>query len=340
MKALLLAGGKGTRLYPLTHSIPKPMVPILNKPLLERTIEYIKGYGIDEIVMSLCYQPERIMNYFGDGSKYGVRIYYCIEESPLGTGGAIKNAEKYLDDTSLIFNSDIITDIDLQKLIDYHRYKKAGVTIALTRVDNPSAYGLVETDAEGRITAFKEKPKPEEITTDFINAGIYVFEKKILDFIPAGREVSVEREVYPNLLSAGVKMYAYKNDNYWIDIGTPHKYLELHHNIMDGIFNYPFMETEYKNRIVIGKGTVISTTAKLIPPVAIGDNCHIADDVIIGPHAVIGNDIDIDTGSYIKNSVIWEGCHIGQKTRLSNTIIGINCTIEDNRSVSYGVIAD
>ncbi len=340
MKALLLAGGKGTRLYPLTHSIPKPMVPVLNKPLLQRTIEYIRGYGIDEIVMSLCYQPEQIMEYFGDGSRFGVKIYYCIEESPLGTGGAIKNAEKYLDDTFLIFNSDIITDIDLQKLIDYHRNKGASVTIALTRVANPSAYGLVDTDADGWITAFKEKPKPEDITTDFINAGIYVFERNVLDFIKPGCEVSVEKEVYPGLLSSGIRMSAYKNDNYWIDIGTPHKYLELHQNVLDGAFSYPFMEAEYKNSIVIGGDTYVSPTAKLIPPITIGDGCHIAGDVIIGPHAVIGNGIDIDRGSYIKNSVIWEGCRIGRRTKLSNTIVGINCTIGDYKNVSYGVIAN
>ncbi|TZE82435.1 nucleotidyltransferase family protein [Calorimonas adulescens] len=339
MKALLLAGGKGTRLYPLTHSIPKPMVPVLNKPLLERTINYIKGYGIDEIVMSLCYQPEQIMNYFKDGSRFGVKIYYCIEESPLGTGGAIKNAERYLDDTFLIFNSDIITDINLRDLIDYHMASGARVTIALTRVDNPSAYGLVETDNDGRITAFKEKPRPEEITTNFINAGIYVFERDVLDFIPAGREVSVEKEVYPGLLSAGVKMYAYKNNNYWIDIGTPHKYLELHNSILDGLFTYPFIEMDYKNRIVIGKNSYISPTAKLIPPIAIGDNCYIGNDVIIGPRAVIGNNIEIGPGSYIRNSIIWEGCKIGSGSKLSNTIIGINCTIGDNKDVSYGVIA-
>ncbi|MDI6600155.1 MAG: NDP-sugar synthase [Thermoanaerobacteraceae bacterium] len=340
MKALLLAGGKGTRLYPLTHSIPKPMVPILNKPLLERTINYIKGYGIDEIVMSLCYQPEQIMNYFKDGSEFGVKIYYFIEESPLGTGGAIKNAEKYLDDTFLIFNSDIITDINLQKLINYHKEKNAKVTIALTRVDNPSAYGLVETDNDDRITAFKEKPRPEEITTDLINAGIYVFEKEILDLIPAGREISVEKEVYPGLLSAGIRMYAYKNSNYWIDIGTPHKYLELHNSIMDGLFAYPFIERNYKNNIFIGKNSYISPTTKLIPPIVIGDNCYIADEVIIGPRTVIGNNIEIRSGSYIRNSIIWEGCKIGRGSKLSNTIIGINCTIEDNRDVSYGVIAD
>ena len=339
MKALLLAGGKGTRLYPLTHSIPKPMVPVLNKPLLERTIEYIKDYGIDEIVMSLCYQPEQIMNYFGDGSNYGVKIHYCIEKNPLGTGGAIKNAEKYLDGTSLIFNSDIITDIDLQKLINHHRNMRARVTIALTRVSNPTAYGLVETDGSGWITAFKEKPKPEDVTTDFINAGIYVFEKDVLDFIKPNCEVSVEKEVYPGLLTQGVKMSAYKNDNYWIDIGTPHKYLELHHNMLDGAFSYPSMETEYKNSILIDKSSYISPTAKLIPPITIGSNCHIAGDVVIGPHAVIGSGVSIDKGSYIKNSIIWEGCHIGRKTKLNNTIVGINCTIEDNKNVSHGVIA-
>src|SRR5256885_11718681 len=233
MKGLILAGGKGTRLRPLTINTPKPVVPVANSPFLLYQVDLMRSAGIEDIILSLSYQPRKIEDLLKDGTDYGVRIRYAVEASPLGTGGAFKNAEEHIDSTSVVFNGDVLTSVDLAAVIAHHREKRAVATIVLTPVENPSAYGLVETTPDGWIQRFIEKPGPDEVTCNTINAGIYVLEPSVLKYMPKGEPYSFERGLFPTILEHKEPVLSFILDRYWIDIGTPHKYLEVHHDILN-----------------------------------------------------------------------------------------------------------
>jgi len=329
MKALFLAVGLGTRLKPLTNKLPKPMVPIMGKPLLERNMINLKNCGIHEVVLSTCYQPQCIEKYFGDGSNHRLKIHYVCEDIPLGTGGAIKNTERFYDDAFLIFNSDILSNIDLKGLIQYHKDKSADVTIAVTQVDNPSMYGVIEYDEKGYALSFKEKPQPHEITSNYINAGVYVFEPEVLKEIPSGRVVSVEREVFPSLLQKGYKIAVFKNSSYWMDIGTPEKYFQAHKDIMTG--KCKIHEIDFScQEIYKGCNVNILSTAKVSGPVYIGDHVEIGAHASIGPYTVIGNRSKIGAGSKVMGSIVWDNVEIGSGARLYNSIVASGSNVERN----------
>ncbi len=240
MKAILLAGGKGTRLRPLTLHTPKPIVPIFNRPFLHYQLDLLRQIPeITEVILSLNYQPRRIEEVFGTGSDLGINIRYLVEPSPLGTGGAIKFTEPHLDGTTIVFNGDVLTQIDLNAVLKLHRERKAKATIVLTPVDNPTAYGLVETESDGSVRRFLEKPNPDEITCDTINAGIYILEPDTFDRIPKDTSYSIERSYFPSLVERKETFIAYVYRGYWIDIGTPSKYVQVHRDIMDGTFQAP-----------------------------------------------------------------------------------------------------
>src|SRR5437764_15094910 len=235
MKAILLAGGKGTRLRPLTIHTPKPIVPIFERPFLHYQLDLLKQVPeIDEVILSLNYQPRRIEEIFGDGSAAGLSLRYVVEPAPLGTAGAVRYAGESLHESVVVFNGDVLTEVDLAAVIALHRERKAQATIVLTPVENPSAYGLVETDAIGNILRFLEKPSASEITCDTINAGIYVLEPDTFDRIPRETPWSIERSFFPSLVERGEPFVAYVYRGYWIDIGTSEKYMQVHRDIMDG----------------------------------------------------------------------------------------------------------
>src|SRR5438067_4540470 len=235
MKAILLAGGKGTRLRPLTIHTPKPIVPIFNRPFLHYQLDLLKQVSeIDEVILSLNYQPRRIEEIFGDGGDSGLGIKYVVEPAPLGTAGAVRYAGDQLRESIVVFNGDVLTEVDLGAVIALHRARRAKATIVLTPVDNPGAYGLVETDASGNILRFLEKPDPQQITCDTINAGIYILEPDTFDRIPSDVPYSIERSYFPSLIERGETFVAYVYKGYWIDIGTPEKYMQVHRDIMDG----------------------------------------------------------------------------------------------------------
>ena len=329
MKALFLAGGFGTRLKPITNDLPKPMVPIMGKPLLERNIETLKMHGIDEVVLSTCYKPYKIENHFKDGKKFGIKINYISEDMPLGTAGAIKNAESFFNDTFLVFNADILSDIDISEMIRFHKAKGALATIAVTKVDNPSAYGVIEHDENGFITAFKEKPKPHESSSNLINAGVYIFEPQLLDHIPSGRAVSIERETYPLLLEKGFKIAVYNNCSYWLDLGTPEKYLKVHRDILEGIIQVG-VHGFNKSKQYISKSAKIHHNVKILGPVYIGENVEISPFAIIGPDTVLCDNSSVGMNAKVIGSVVWDNVHVGDGASVINSVVMSNCKIDKN----------
>lgn len=332
IKVLILAGGKGTRLRPLTLNTPKPIVPIANIPFLFYQINLAKRAGITEVILSLSYQPRKIKDIFGDGSNLGITIRYTVEEIPLGTAGAFKVAENLIDDVTVVFNGDILTNLDLAKVIGEHKRRKAAATIVLKRVKNPSAYGLVEVHSDGRVKRFIEKPKEDEITCDTINAGTYVLEPSLLKYIPPNEEYSFERGFFPTILQENEQFYAFITDNYWLDIGTPGKYLDAHFDIMSGRLKLAeFQEVFKKQRGRTYEGTLVDNLS------LIDEECLIKPGCII-EHSVIGRNCRIEEGAVIKNSVVWPGTQIGKQAVLDGCIIGKNCYIGEATKVGHGRI--
>lgn len=330
MKALFLAGGRGIRLQPLTDKVPKPMVPIMNRPLLERTMVRLKKSGISEIVISSCYQAQYIEKYFGNGEEFGLKIQYIVEDIPLGTGGAIKKAEAQFKDSFIIFNSDILSDIDICKMTDYHRKSRALATIAVTEVQDPSAYGVIKYDGDGYAVSFIEKPKPEQIFSNFINAGIYIFEPEVLKKIPANKVVSVERDVFPELLVKGHKIAVYRDDSYWIDIGTIEKYIQVHQDIMDK--KSSMVDCSFDNNgIHLGRNAIIHPDCTITGPVYIGDNVRVCAKAVIS-NSVIGNNVTVGIGSRIDRSILWNDINVGGNVRLINNVVTSNCQIIRNHN--------
>lgn len=327
MKALFLAGGMGTRLQPLTDNLPKPMVPILNKPLLERTMINLKKCGISDVVVSTCYHPEYIENYFGNGSMLGLNIKYIVEESPMGTGGAIKMTEENFNEPFIVFNSDILSDIDINKMIAFHQSKKALATIAVTEVQDPSIYGVIEYDASGYAISFKEKPKKEETSSNSINAGIYIFEPAIFGEIASDRSVSIEREIFPKLLKNNQRISIYQSGSYWMDIGTIQKYRQAHWDIMSG--KCKLIDCDFNSKMVsLGKNITIHPSAIVTGPTFIGDNVIIGAKAEIN-HSVIGNNVLIGEDSKIVGSVIWNDIIISKKANLVDAVVTAS-SFEDN----------
>jgi len=338
VKAVILVGGEGTRLRPLTYSTPKTMVPILNRPFLEHMLKYMKSHRIDDVVLALCYLPDHIKDYFGDGSGHGVKLTYVVEDSPLGTAGAVKNVAQHLDETFFIFNGDVFTDMNLTAMLETHRKKSAKATIALTSVDDPTMYGVVETDSNGRVKRFIEKPKREAVTTNTINAGTYILEPDLLDYIPANQSYMFERGLFPLLLERGDPFYSFNSHGYWIDIGTPEKYMQVNNDLLAGDITTEFPGSAYSRNVWTEAGCNIHPKAKLDGPVVIGRNCvieaqaHIKGPVVIGPNCSIG------AGSLVEKSIVWHNVKIGKGAKLQQCIIADAVSIGEGCDIAEGCI--
>jgi len=329
MKAVILVGGEGTRLRPLTINRPKPMVPILNRPFLEHMIAYLKKHDIDDVILALCYLPGPIQDHFGDGSDFGVRLTYVTEDSPLGTAGAVKNVERHLEETFFVFNGDIFTDLDLTEMMALHRERRAKVTIALTPVENPTIYGVVETDTGGRVRRFIEKPSPDAVTTNMINAGAYIIEPEALGSIPDGCFCMFERELFPKLVKTGEPVYAHPSDAYWTDIGTPEKYLQLHHDLLQkqATGALPGGET------YVGGACDIHPTAELEGPILIGRDCIIGPGVTVRGPSVVGPGCQVGAGSLIDRVVVWKNTRFGQGVWAQGCLIAENVVLGDRSQI-------
>jgi mannose-1-phosphate guanylyltransferase len=341
MKAVILVGGEGTRLRPLTCNIAKAMVPVLNTPFLEYVIRHLARHQIKDIVLAQGHLAQPIEDYLGDGSQFGVRLYYSIEDTPLGTAGAVKNAARYLDEAFLMLNGDIFTDLDITTMKDFHRRKKAKATIATTPVDDPTAYGLIETDVEGRITRFLEKPSLEEVTTNMINAGTYILEPDILAQIPPRKEVSIERKTFQQLLTQGEPMYAYSSSAYWLDIGTPEKYLKLHHDLLldKALSLYSGNNATYG--VQISSKSTIHPSTEIKGPVLIGEGCVIERDVVIRGPAVLGPQCKVAEGAIIEGAILWHHSEVNKKALLRNCIVASHsCIQEESQILDNCVLGD
>lgn len=321
MKALLLAGGLGTRLRPLTEDLPKPMAPLGNRPWLEHLILHLKQEGIEQFVIAVKHYPEVIQRHFGDGSRFGVEIQYAVEKQLLGTAGAIKNAEPMLSDQFLVINADVVQMAPLLPLLEFHRSHGGAVTIGLTRVEDPSAYGVVELTLDGKITRFVEKPPRDQAPSNLINAGIYVMKKEVLEFIPANQEVSIERETFPLLIEQGAGVYGTVIEGYWMDMGTTERYRQAHWDILDGKVPLQLPATRQKQGVYLGKNVQIGKGVILVPPVLIGDHVVLEDNSTIGPYAVIGNHSRIGKGSSCSRSIIWESTSIASGSYVVDCIL-------------------
>ena len=332
IKAFILAGGKGAHLRPLALNTPKPIVPLANIPFLFFQIDQIKRAEITEIILGLSYQPRKITDIFGDGMKYGETMRYTYEDLPRGTAGALKAAENLIDDTTVVLNGDILADTDLREVIQFHKDRKADATIVTTRVMNPSGYGLVEADPDGRVVSFVEKPPEDEVTGDTINAGIYVLEVSVLDRISKEGPQSFEREIFPSMLADGARIYSYITRGYWQDIGSPQKYLEAHYGIISGRMKLPGYPLKSCPPNHWDKKQV------QIDPYSILDGgCTIKPGVVI-ENSVLGEDCRIEEGALIKDSVIWSQTRIRRNARMERTIVGRQCLIGEGVRLRPGTV--
>jgi mannose-1-phosphate guanylyltransferase len=330
MEAILLVGGQGTRLRPLTISTPKPMLQVAGHPCTEHQIAQAKEAGVDRIILGTSYKAEVFEEYFGQGENAGVELVYAVESEPLGTGGAIRNAANFLksnpDDPIIIFNGDVLTGLDIKGLVDKWRNANADVAIYLTRVEDPRAYGLVPTDEKGNVQAFLEKPTtPEEIITDQINAGCYIFKRSVIDQIPAGRPVSVERETFPDLLAKNSKVIGVVDSGYWLDLGTPLAFAKGSADLVQGLAPSPILKGATGSAIV-SKSAQVDESAIISGGSFIGNNVKInSSSRIIG--SVILDDVEIERGCNIENSIISRNTRIGKDSVVKGSVVAENVVI-------------
>ena len=333
MQAVILAGGKGTRLRPLTVYTPKPIVPVMNRAFLLYQIEILRRAGITDITLSLSYQPDKIELVLGDGSDFGVNLRFITEPNPLGTGGAYRFAADAIRETTVVLNGDILTDIDIATVLDFHRSKGSEATLVLSPVDDPSRYGLVQTGDNGEIVRFLEKPKAEDLAgldVNTINAGIYILEPTILDLIKIGENHSFEYEIFPKILEQKMPFYAYvMNGEYWRDIGTPSSYLDAHHEFLDGTIK------GFDND---RSGTSDIATAAIVDPNSvIGEGCVIKPNARV-TNSVIGPGVHIEEKAVVENSVVWAHTRIATAAEINNAIVGRSCHIGRNAIVTAGTV--
>lgn len=339
MKAVIIAGGLGTRLRPLTYNTPKPIVPVANRPFVVHQIEHLVRHGATEVILNLHYLSEEIKKLLNDGREWGIKIHYSIEKHPLGTAGAVKNAQKYFDQGPMvIFNGDVLTDINISKVVNYHREKNARVTLTLTEVEDPTAFGLILTDKNGRVTNFIEKPSWDMVTAKTINAGIYVVDPGIFDTVPLNKPYSFERELYPGLLEKGEPIFGYLSDAYWLDIGNPAKYKEAHEAILRNEVAVKIYGTRIDGRNWLGKETHPDPSVRLMGPSILGDRVKIGKETEIKDYVVVGDHVSVGQHCVLDRAIIWKGCRIGDHVLLTDCVLGNNCVIEDEVVIDRGVV--
>ena len=321
---MILAAGFGTRLKPLTLRLPKPMFPVLNQPLLEHTLKFLSSQGIQDIIINVHHLPKKIVEHFGDGSDFGVRLVFSIEEKILGTAGGLKKAEEFLQkETFLVMNSDVLADINLANILKFHKEKNAYLTLVVRQDANPEKYKPIQLADDGRITRFVDATfnHPFQTTQRVMFTGIQIMEPEIFSRIPKDKFFGTTEDVFPSLVDEGLPVYGTLHEKYWIDIGTRETYIQAQADALEG------------KLILQTKSSINFEGPLIVPPVHIGKDCEISNDAQVGPHAVLGNGCRLRSGAMVENSILWEGVTIGSGATVKNSIIGKGVAIENSKQV-------
>ncbi|MCS7064946.1 MAG: NDP-sugar synthase, partial [Fimbriimonadales bacterium] len=342
MKAVVMAGGEGSRLRPITANHPKPLVPVCNRPIMEHILLLLRAQGIMQVVATLHYLADAIQGYFGDGGEWDLALTYSIEDTPLGTAGSVKQAESLLrEGTFLIISGDALTDVNLQPALEFHRERGALATLILARVPNPLEFGVVITDETGRITRFLEKPSWGEVFSDTVNTGMYILEPAIFDYMEPGKPYDFSQDLFPLLLREGKPLYGYVMSEYWSDIGSLQQYRDAHYDLLTGKAKLPLPGVEQMPGVWIGANTQIEPNAQIVPPVCIGANCRIRNGATVGPFATLGDNCIVEPEAVITHSIVWDSAYIGAGSHLQGAIVGTGVVIKENVQLQEdSVVAD
>jgi len=340
LRAVILAGGEGTRLKPLTYKRPKPLIPIAGEPCVDYVIKSLVAAGFAKIIVTTGYMSDTLIKSIGDGKKFGASILYAFEESPAGTAGAVKNVGEFLDSTFVVASGDVLADVDIKALFDYHKEKKAVATMALTEVENPTEFGIVGLNDDNRIVKFKEKPKEEEVFSNLINAGIYILEPEVLDFIPEDQMFDFSKNVFPKLLDNGKPIYGAPISGLWMDIGRPHDLLSATFEVVQRNGKEMKIEdVDVEGKIVIGEGVKLEKGVTIKGPCFIGSGIEVGRDTILD-RACIYDGVKIDRGVTIQNSIVMRGSCIGWRGEIVDSIISNNCILEDDVKLTGSIIGE
>ncbi len=329
MQALILAGGEGTRLRPLTSTVPKPVVPLVDRPFIAFMLDWLRSHGVDDVVMSCGHMAAGVRNVLGDGSAYNIRLRYVEEPRPLGTGGAVKYAEELLDERFLMLNGDVLTDIDLGAQLEQHERTGARATLGLVPVEDPSAYGLVRTGEDASVTEFVEKPGADQIDTNTINAGAYVLEREVLAMLEPGEPASIERDVFPQLVGEG--LYARVHDAYWLDIGTPQRYLQGSFDILEGTVGTPVVERMGQGYLCVERG--VESEGRIVPSALVESGCRLAAGARVGGRVVLERGVVVGENTVVEGAVVLQGTEIGRDCVLRGCIVAGGVRIGDGTHV-------
>jgi mannose-1-phosphate guanylyltransferase/phosphomannomutase len=337
MKAVVMAGGEGTRLRPLTSNQPKPMVPIVGKPCMEHILELLREHELNDVIVTVAFLPQAIRGYFGDGETLGMQIGYSVEESPLGTAGSVRLAAKQLDETFLVISGDALCDVDLGALIAFHKDRGAAVTIGLKAVDNPLEFGIVVTDDEGKIERFLEKPSWGQVFSDTINTGIYVLEPEVLKHVPTDRPYDFSKELFPLLLEMGRPLYGFVMDGYWQDIGNLDQYRQANFDALEQNVRLNLSGIRIRGNVWLGEGVEIADLEQIEGPSFVGNYCRVAPGAHVGSHSVLSNSVTLRERTRTTRSVIDASTHVGQSSLIEGAIIGRSCDIRAHVRIHEGV---
>jgi mannose-1-phosphate guanylyltransferase/phosphomannomutase len=338
MKAVIMAGGKGTRLRPLTCNHPKPMVPIVNRPMMEHIVYLLKKHKFADVWVTLFYLGDAIENYFGDGHNFGLSFHYVTEETPLGTAGSVKNIEKSLTDTFLVISGDALTDIDLEAAVRFHREQRATATLVLTKVDNPLEYGVVITNPEGRVQRFLEKPGWGEVFSDTVNTGIYILEPSIFNYFKPGKVFDFSKELFPLLLAKGEPIYGYVAPGYWSDIGNLEQYRQAHYDALTGAVRVSIPGREIKPGVFVGEAVEIDSEAVLQAPILLGNYCRVKARASLQEFTVVGNYGLIQEDTVINRGILWEHCYLGAGSELNGALLCRHNHLKGHNTVNEGAV--
>jgi mannose-1-phosphate guanylyltransferase/phosphomannomutase len=338
VKAVIMAGGEGTRLRPLTSNSPKPMLPLANKPMMEHIVDLLKRHGFDDIVVTVAFMANHIRTYFGDGSEFGVRMVYATEDQPLGTAGSVRNAMAELDDRFLVISGDVLTDIDLGRLVEFHEKQKALATIGLAAVENPLEFGIVITRPDGSVDRFLEKPTWGEVFSDTINTGIFVLEPEIFEAIPEGRAVDFSSEVFPTLLADGRPLFGAVTEGYWEDVGTLEAYLRAHKDVLDGKVEVEVPGFQLNEEVWLGEGAEVDPGAEVPGCAIIGPSCRIDAGARIGPYTVLGSNVRVRRDADLERAVVHDNTYLGEGVRLRGAVVGRSSDLRRGARCDDGVV--